>query len=141
MFVNHLVPHAARRWADAVTAILDCPFDPNTVAKWAKVIGVGEGTLRDWCRVARCRPKSSLDLARLLRAVVQSREHGWDPFNLLDVASERTMNNLLQRGGLADTFATSLPLTPDRFLRAQRFVTDSVALKTLTASFARRLAS
>ena len=131
MFLDHLVPHAAYRWAEAVTAILDCPFDPKTVGKWAKTIGVSEGTLRDWCRIARCRPKSSLDFARLLRAVVQSQDHGWDPFNLLDVANERTMKNLLRRGGLTDMFATTLPLTPDRFLRTQRFVTDSVAVETL----------
>ncbi len=56
--------------------------------------------------MARCRPKSSLDFARLLRAVVQSQDHGWD-----------------------------------WFLRTQRFVTDSVAVETLAASFERRLAS
>jgi len=133
MFVEHLVPHAADRWAQAVTGILDCPFDPKTVAKWAKAIGVSEGTLRDWCRVARCRPKSSLDFARLLRAVVQSQEHGWDPFNLLDVANERTMRNLLGRGGLPDMLSATGPLTPVGFLLTQRFVTDSVALKTLAA--------
>ena len=131
---NNLVPHAADRWAKAVTGILDCPFDPKTVAMWGKAIGVSEGTLRDWCRVAHCRPKSSLDFARLLRAIVQSQERDWDPFNLLDVANERTMRNLLQRGGLADLLSTSLPFTPRGFLLKQRFVTNLVALKALAAS-------
>jgi len=130
--VEQFVPHAAERWAQAVTGILDCPFDPKTVAKWARAIGVSEGALRDWCRVARFRPKSSLDFARLLRAIVQSQERGWDPFNLLDVANERTMKNLLRRGGLPEILSTDhQPLTPDRFLLTQRFVTDSVALRTL----------
>ncbi len=141
MSVEHLVPHAADRWAQAVTGILDCPFDPKTVAMWAKTIGVSGGALRDWCRVARCRPKSSLDFARLLRAVVQSQEYGWDPFNLLDVANERTMKNLLRRGGLPDLLSSNVPLTPRGFLLLQRFVTDSVALTTLAASVERRTAS
>jgi hypothetical protein len=128
---EHLVAHAADRWARAVVGILDCPFDPKTIAMWGKAIGVSEGALRDWCKVAHCRPKSSLDFARLLRAIVQSREHGWDPFNLLDVANERTMRNLLQRGGLSDLLSTNLPVTLRGFLLKQRFVTNDIALKAL----------
>lgn len=137
MHAEHLVPHAADRWARAVAGILDCPFDPKTVALWGKAIGVSEGTLRDWCRVAHCRPKSSLDCARLLRAIVQSQEHDWDPFNFLDVANERTMRNLLQRGGLSDLLSTNLPFTPQAFLVKQRFVTNLVALKALAESVER----
>ena len=134
MCAEHLVAHAADRWAQAVAGILDCPFDPKTVAMWGRVIGVSEGALRDWCKVAHCRPKSSLDFARLLRAVVQSQEYGWDPFNLLDVANERTMTNLLRRGGLSDLLSTDVPLTPGGFVLKQRFVTDRMALKALAAS-------
>jgi hypothetical protein len=137
MSAEHLVSHAADRWARAVAGMLDSPSDPKTVAKWAKAIGVSEGALRDWCRVAHCRPKSSLDLARLLRAIVQSREYGWDPFNLLDVANERTMRNLLQRGGLPDLLTTDVPFTPQGFLSRQHFVTNAIALKALAASVER----
>jgi len=84
--------------------------------------------------VARCRPKSSLDFARLLRAIVQSQEYGWDPFNLLDVANERTMRNLLQRGGLSDLLSSSTPATLRGFLLKQRFVTNEVALNALAQS-------
>jgi hypothetical protein len=101
---------------------------------WGKTIGVSEGALRDWCRVAHCRPKSSLDLARLLRAIVQSQDYGWDPFNLLDVANERTMRNLLQRGGLSYPLSTDLPFTPRGFLFKQHFVTNATALEVLAAS-------
>jgi hypothetical protein len=135
---EHLVAHAADRWARAVVGILECPFDPKTIAMWGKAIGVSEGALRDWCKVAHCRPKSSLDFARLLRAIVQSQEHGWDPFNLLDVANERTMRNLLQRGGLSDLLSTNLPVTLRGFLLKQRFVTNDVALKALAQSLERR---
>jgi hypothetical protein len=138
MSAKHLVAHAADRWARAVVGILDCPFDPKTIAMWGKAIGVSEGALRDWCKVAHCRPKSSLDFARLLRAIVQSQEHGWDPFNLLDVANERTMRNLLQRGGLSDLLSTNLPVTLRGYLLKQRFVTNDLALKALAQSVERR---
>jgi hypothetical protein len=123
-----LVRHAANRWAEAVTAVLDCSFDPKTVAMWAQAIGLSEGALRDRCRVARCRPKRSLDLARVLRAVVQSRWHGWDPFNLLDIVSERTMKNLLRRGGMIHLLSTTSAPTVHEFLVAQRFVTNRPAI-------------
>jgi hypothetical protein len=141
MVIEQLVPHAADRWAQAVTGILDCPFDPKTVSMWAKAIGVSEGALRDWCRVAHCRPKRSLDFARLLRALMQAQAHGWDLFNLLDVVNERTMRNLLVRGGLPDLLSTKAPLTMDRFLLTQRYITNRVALATLAAWMERRLPS
>jgi hypothetical protein len=134
MPASHLVAHAADRWARAVVGILECPFDPKTITMWGKSIGVSEGALRDWCKVARCRPKSSLDFARLLRAIVQSEEYGWDPFNLLDVANERTMRNLLKRGGLSDLLSTNAPVTLRGFLLKQRFVTNDVALNALAQS-------
>ena len=134
MSAGHLVAHAADRWARAVVAILDCPFDPRTIGMWGKAIGVSEGALRDWCKVAHCRPKSSLDFARVLRAIVQSQQHGWDPFNLLDVANERTMRNLLQRGGLSELLSTSLPVTLRGFLLKQHFVTNEMTLKALAQS-------
>jgi hypothetical protein len=123
-----VVRHAASRWAEGVTAVLDCSFDPKTVAMWAQAIGVSEGSLRDRCRVARCRPKRSLDLARVLRAVVQSRRHGWDLFNLLDIVSERTMKNLLNRGGVIHLLSTSRAPTVHEFLLTQRFVTNRAAI-------------
>lgn len=137
MSAEHHVAHAADRWAKAVAGMLDSPFDPKTVAMWGKAIGVSEGALRDWCRVAHCRPKSSLDLARLLRAIVQSQKYGWDPFNLLDVANERTMKNLLQRGGLSDLLSADHPLTARGFLFEQHFVTNAIAIESLAESVER----
>src|SRR5262245_59500321 len=127
------VSHAADRWAQSVIRVIDCPFDPRTVALWAQAIGVSEGTLRDRCRAARCSPKRSLDFARLLRAVVQSQQHGWDPFNLLDIVNERTMKNLMKRGGVADLLSPTAPLTPGGFLLKQHFVTNPTAIEAVAA--------
>lgn len=105
---------------------------------WGKALGVSEGALRDWCRVAKCRPKRSLDFARLLRAIVQSQDRGWAPFDLLDVVNERTMKNLFQRGGLPDLLSASAAPTLEGFLLSQRFVTNRRALDILAKSVERR---
>jgi hypothetical protein len=133
--------HAADRWAHSVIGVLDCPFDPRTLALWAQTIGVSEGALRDRCRAAQCRPKSSLDFARLLRAVVQSQQHGWDPFNLLDVVNERTMKNLMGRGGVPDLLVPGGCLTPRGFLHRQHFITNTAAVEAVAALVQRRRAS
>ncbi len=130
----HLINHAADRWAHSVVSVLDCPFDPKTVALWARAIGVSEGALRDRCRAAHCRPKQSLDFARLLRALVKSQEHGWDPFNLLDIVNERTMKNLLRRGGVVDLLSADGVLTPGSFLIRQHFVTNASAIAAVAAA-------
>jgi hypothetical protein len=135
------VSHAADRWAQSVIGVLDCPFDPRTLALWAQAIGISEGTLRDRCRAAHCRAKSSLDFARLLRAVVQSQQHGWDPFNLLDIVNERTMRNLMNRGGVPDLVSPGTCLTPRGFLLRQHFVTNAAAIEAVAASVQRRRGS
>jgi hypothetical protein len=131
---DDLVRHAAARWAQSVIAVLDCPFDPRTVAMWAHAIGVSEGALKDRCRAARCRPKGSLDFARLLRAVVRSQEHGWDPFNLLDIVNERTMRNLMSRGGVPDLLSPDTRLSPRGFILKQHFVTNPTAVAAVAAA-------
>jgi hypothetical protein len=132
------VSHAADRWAQSVIGVLDCPFDPRTLALWGQAIGISEGALRDRCRAAHCRAKSSLDFARLLRAVVQSQQHGWDPFNLLDIVNERTMRNLMTRGGLPDLVSAGTCLSPRGFLLRQHFVTNAAAIEAVAASVQRR---
>jgi hypothetical protein len=67
----------------------------------------------------------------VLRAVVQSRQHGWDPFNLLDIVSERTMKNLLKRGGVIHLLSTSRAPTVREFLLTQRFVTNRAAIEAV----------
>ena len=133
------VPHAAERWAQAIVGILDSSIDPKTVAMWGRALGVSEGSIRDWCRAAHCLPKPSLDLARLLRAIVLARHYGWDPFNLLDIAHERTLKDLVRRGGLTEFPSAEAPLTPQQFLTVQRYITNPAALAALTGALERHL--
>lgn len=65
---------------------------------------------------------------------MQSQQRGWDPFNLLDIVNERTMKNLMKRGGVADLLAPNTPLTPRGFLFTQHFVTDVTAIEAVAAS-------
>jgi hypothetical protein len=128
-----VVPHATRRWARAVLGILDCTFDPKTIDAWGAFIGASGSAIRQWCRSARVRPKASLDFARVLRAVVLSQGRTWDLYNLLDIVDERTMRNLLLRGGVSDLIDTTEPPDTLRYLAEQRFVGWEPALQAIVA--------
>ena len=64
---------------------------------------------------------------------MQSQRHGWDPFNLLDIVNERTMRNLMSRGGVSDLLSPNTVLTPRSFLLKQHFVTDATAIAAVAA--------
>lgn len=116
-------PYAAERWARAVIDIIDVPIDPKTLEAWGKIVGASRGTLRAWCKAAHLGAKSSLDFARLLRAVMQSRgQPSWDLQNLLDIVDERTVRHLLDRAGVPDVHPDGTPLDLDAFLARQRLV-------------------
>jgi len=120
--------YAAERWAQAVIGIIDVPIDPKTLGAWGKIVGASRGTLRAWCKAAHLGAKASLDFARLLRAVMQSRGHpSWDLQNLLDIVDERTVRHLLYRAGLSDVHPYGTPLDPDTFLTRQRLIPDETA--------------
>jgi hypothetical protein len=128
------VPHATRRWVRAVLGILDCTFDPKTIDAWGSFIGASSSAIRQWCRSAGVRPKASLDFARVLRAVVVSQGRTWDLYNLLDVVDERTMRNLLFRGGLPGLMDSAEPPETQRYLADQRFVSRQPAVQAVAAS-------
>lgn len=119
--------HAAARWAKAVIGIVNSPEDPRTVSEWGHAIGAGEGTLRNWCRTARLSPKRSLSLARLLRALYLCRSRQWLPEQLLNVVDRRTLNHMLEQGGVDGT----TPPTIDDFLRKQTLIADETAVNEL----------
>ena len=106
--------HAGARWAKAVVGIVNAPEDPRTISEWGQAIGAGEGTLRNWCHTAKLSPKRSLSLARLLRALYLSRSRQWQPEQLLNVVDRRTLNRMLEQGGLDGTTSPTI----DGFLRA-----------------------
>jgi len=119
--------HAGARWARAVLGIVHAPEDSRTVSEWGHAIGAGEGTLRNWCRTARLSPKRSLSLARLLRALYLSGSRQWRPEQLLNVVDRRTLNRMLEQGGVDGT----TPPTIDGFLRRQTLIGDQSAVSEL----------
>lgn len=120
--------HGARRWATAVTRIIDLPADPKTIGGWGRAIGVSRGTLKNWCRTIGLSSKRSLDFGRLLRAVIRQNANGIRPEHSLDVVDQRTLSRLLSFGG-----ATSHVLPPhvDAFLESQVLIRDAVVLSEL----------
>src|SRR5262249_14649163 len=126
--------HAAERWARAVMAALHSPGDPRTLAAWGHSAGAARGTLRAWCRAAKVPAKSSLEFARLLRAVVRSQGRSWDPHNLLDVVDDRTMRRLLELGGLLDRGSGGPSPDCRSFMDRQRLVSDPDALRAVQAA-------
>lgn len=129
-------PHAyaAERWARAVVRLVDSSIDPPTVASWGRVIGVSRGALRAWCRSAGVTARSSLQFARLLRAVIQSQNVEWDPFNLLDIVDERTLDKILSRAGLPKDRQAVGEISVDQFLEHQRFVERPHLIAAVRAS-------
>jgi DNA-binding response OmpR family regulator len=125
--------HANARWAKAVIAIINAPEDSRTVLEWGHAIGAGEGTLRNWCRTARLSPKRSLSLARLLRALHLSRSRQWAPEQLLNVVDRRTLNRMLEQGGVDGTTAPTI----DGFLRRQTLIADPTAVNELRKALRR----
>ena len=77
---------------------------------------MGVGTLREVCRAASVRGKRSLDLARVLRAVVKLQGHPWVAEAILNCHNPRTLRTLLSRTKYTDS---GDPLTPDEFLARQ----------------------
>jgi hypothetical protein len=127
------VPHAARRWCRLVMTVLGLPEDPRTLDAWARTNGISRGTLKTWCMAAGVSAKSSLDFARLLRCVIQSRGDKWDAFNRLNIVDPRTVDRLFGRAGFSES--TDIP-DARSFLESQRLVTSEMLLSTLFADLA-----
>jgi hypothetical protein len=118
------------RWARAVLVALHSPRDLTTVASWAQVAGASETRLRTWCRLARSRTKASLDLARILRALLTtSGLPGADPADALDVADDRTLRSLLRKAGLAGVPPSEWSI--GLVLRGHRLAIDRRAITAL----------
>jgi CheY-like chemotaxis protein len=123
-----VVHHAAARWARAITRAAWAPTDPNTLNAWGRVVHAAPGTLKSWCGAAGVSGRASLDLLRMLRAVVQARRLNCPPSSLLD-GDSRTLRRLLVGAGMRQTETRATEdVTPVVFLGRQRFVTDRIAL-------------
>lgn len=114
--------HSAERVAHAIVQATDSPADPRTLNAWGQHVGVSRGALRVWCTAAGVSARSCLDFLRVLRAVLVSEREDWDLLDVLDVVDQRTLVQLLDRGGIRD-MRRRRPSVRD-FLARQRFIDD-----------------
>ncbi len=75
--------------------------------------------------------KHSLNLARLLRAILRRESHGYPPQESLDIVDRRTLAALLRAGGVDSGDPMALPRDLDEFLRTQSLVSNKWALREL----------
>lgn len=121
-------PHAAARWAQAVVGLLRAREDVRTLGQWGRSVGLAASTLRTVCQMAGLPPKRSLTLARVLRAVYQSRQTVWRPAHRLDVSDPRTLRRMLADAGLLT--ATDSVTVNDLLVR-QSLIADIEAMAAL----------
>jgi hypothetical protein len=121
-------PHSIERWARAVVALLDAEDDVRTTGEWSRRIGISLTQLREYCRLADVPAKSSLNLARLLRAIVHQEETAWPLKYTLNISDERTLSRMLQK---ANWITPTVSATAEDFIRAQRIATTPVAIESL----------
>lgn len=121
--------YAAARWARMVMSACGAEGDVPTLADWAREAGVSSATLREACRVVKISAHDSRDLARAIRALVNSRLEGCTPDLLLDIHDARTLQAFVERAGFGVSFG-DMSLTA--FLDSQTFVPiDHQAVKEL----------
>jgi CheY-like chemotaxis protein len=127
---------AAERWAINVLKACESHSDIRTLDDWAAYVGLSYSSLCESCRLLRIRPHDARDLARMLRAVLRSRNLS-DLAMVLDVSDMRTLKGLLARAGL-NTETDGGPVLVEQFLLRQRFVTSDndalIVLKQMLAS-------
>lgn len=126
--------HAAVKWAQAVVGLLEAREDTRTLGQWARSVGLSASTLRIACQMAGIPAKRALTLARLLRAVYQSRYTTWQPTQRLNITDPRTLHRMLASGGLS---ASVTSVSVGDLLLKQSLVTDADALAALRAALAR----
>ena len=123
--------HAAGRWVRAIVPVLQATSDPKTIRAWSRCAGISQGSLKTWCHTAGFSTKRSLDLARLLRAILRRSTHGLRPEDSLDIVDRRTLTGLLRLGGVASGNPSELPTSVDEFLERQAFIREPNALRLL----------
>jgi hypothetical protein len=125
-----VIAHAADRLARAIVLATASPSDPRTLTAWGQAVGVSKGALRAWCTAAGASARSCLRFLRVLRAVVVAESHTWDLFSILDVVDQRSLNVLLDRGGVRE-ICRQAPPTVDTFIRTQRFLDNDQVLRAV----------
>jgi CheY-like chemotaxis protein/AraC-like DNA-binding protein len=128
---NAVAAHSSHeRLARAILAVRHAPDDPKTLSDWARLVGMSYTSLRTLCRMLDIPPHDARDLARMLRAVEQSRLQHAAPQAFLDTADERTLDSLFARAGLD----AAIGAAAHDLLRTQTFVAaEHPVLKALRA--------
>jgi CheY-like chemotaxis protein len=126
-----VLSHSVTRWAQVVAMMTTSPSDLTTLPDWGKFVGVSVGALRSRCYTARLSPKTSLQFARLLRAVLAQRRTGLAAHDLLNIVDSRTLVKLIARGGGQ---GVSLPTSFDEFVSRQRLIDRPAAIDALRAA-------
>jgi hypothetical protein len=128
--------YADARWAMAVCQAVQSLEDIRTTGEWCRSLGISRSVLAEWCHAAGARPKPSLDLARVVRALPMLRMN--DGQNALNVVDRRTVTRLLQRGGLCERLAEPMGLqSVGELLRSQKYVRANGAIDALIESIER----
>lgn len=109
------------RWARHVLKACEAGGDLKTLGAWASFAGLSYSSLCESCRLIGIQPSVARDLARVLRAVVQSRVHDCRVQELLDISDRRTLKTLMTRAAL-DPEAHGTGVSVEQFLALQRFV-------------------
>jgi hypothetical protein len=87
-------------WSRLVVQVVMAEADVPTMSDWARLARMKDRTLRARCEVAGARPKDSLDIGRLLRAVRVGDPEDWRPEAALVYLDGRALRHLLVRGGV-----------------------------------------
>jgi ActR/RegA family two-component response regulator len=116
------------RWCHAVVVAVRATRDPRTLHGWSAEVGVAAETLRGWCRTVNLAPKRSLDLARILRAVIRANGELDRIPRFLNIADRRTRARFWSKAGLS---ASSSPVSALDVLETQQFIRDPTALQAL----------
>jgi hypothetical protein len=100
---------------------------------WGRLVGASRGTLGAWCRAARTTPRRSLELARILRALVltSGSESGFQ--DVMDIVDPRTVSRMFRRAGLPGTGSQRVPISAREFVDCQQLVRNPAALCALAA--------
>lgn len=114
------VSHSAERVARAIVRGASSPRDLRTLNDWGQHVGVSRGALRVWCAAAGVPARSCLDFLRVLRAVLTPSHETWDLLSILDVVDQRSLTQLMSRGGIRE-MRQRRPSLSD-FLARQRFI-------------------
>ena len=128
-----LTRSAADRLAVYIVSMIDCEDDPRTVLRWARHANASSSTIREHCRLVQIKAHNARDLGRLLRAICRSGRT-WLPESVLDCADLRTLNKLMELGGLTGRRGKLAPSIRE-FLDGQRWIPQNhpelLALRTL----------